>query len=109
MHKLSDDFAPWFEADRQRRGDFSRSLLRTKLWEPERWLHRNIGGHLTPVVIHGGQPYFVDNVRIAKIWGYREPQNDHSERFGMNRKDLQNVIALGEGFTTEFKRAGTSG
>jgi len=27
----------------------------------------------------------------------------------MNRKDLQNLIALGEGFTTEFKRVGTSG
>jgi len=26
----------------------------------------------------------------------------------MNRKDLQNLIALGEGFTTELKRAGTS-
>lgn len=27
----------------------------------------------------------------------------------MNRKDLQNLVALGEGFTTEFKRARTSG
>ena len=27
----------------------------------------------------------------------------------MNQEDLSNLVALGEGFTTEFKRSGTSG